>query len=355
MNQIAILKLSEYDEITLKAAFEKMFLDGKKQVDLAIHYNTTEGNISRYVKKLGIDKKKLLKHLILKKKNAKKLARKLRSQNLSKQTSQTIIIPPLTQAQINAEIEDLVSNFPPFSQNVARVMVKEYYREPTPQKFKEIMKSLNDLDVLVPPTGNFGGLNPSEIAYIRPTNLAPVQHLVMRIIDENMITLIEGARRTRKTATVLRWDFEYARELFFDKNVKHSKTIFIASQGHLAEAIHQDFIASEFSEDLKLHIKDHSAKKTLFYNGHRIDVRNTVPTDVKGSDTYVLIVDETDQVFLNNPKVIADAVACALTHDLHVIFMANRPEGEDIAQFRRFTRIFQTEDFWVKEMGCSPG
>lgn len=251
---------------------------------------------------------------------------------------------------IPTEVTNLTKKFPLFARPAAKVMIADYFNEPTVAKWKGLIATMKDLDILND-LGNVSN-NPAEMAYIRPNNLADIQNLVIHILNEYQIIFIEGARRTRKTSTVWRWAFEYARELYF-KGHKFTKTLYLASQGPVAEAIHQDMVNDKYLEDIRAHIKDHSARKSLFHFGYKFEVRNTVDRDVKGTNTFVLLIDETDKVYIENPKVIADAVPTALTHDLKLVFMANRPEGGDLAAFRRFTNMFRNKRFWMKEMGLS--
>ncbi|MHA1897414.1 MAG: hypothetical protein ACTSU2_08485, partial [Promethearchaeota archaeon] len=215
--------------------------------------------------------------------------------------------------------------------------------------FKTLMTYTEKLGLLMENSDAGGGWR--SIPYVRPP-LADKQYEMMDALDNYSIIFVEGDRRTRKTSTFYRWDFEYGLSLAnngFDK----TKTIFIAGSGKLAEAIIDDMVNSEYHKDIKKHVSKTVKKEIQYFNGHKLSVRNTTTSDTKGQDSHVVCVDEADEVFRNNPKVIADLAATALTHDIKVVFLANRPKGEDLASFRSLTEVFYSEQFWVEQMGLS--
>lgn len=248
-------------------------------------------------------------------------------------------------------VMDLVDRCPKPLQPILEMLIGDYkaatdIKEKT-KIFEAILKYSKQFDPMV--DGVDGGWKDKR--YIRP-ELAPKQLYLMSEIDEHLITFVEGARRTRKTSTVFRWDFEHGMDLFNSGKLK-SKTIFIAAQGGVTRTILDDMLDSQFHKDIKDWVKYRTAMRVEYYNGHELQSRNTVTSDVKGQDADVIIVDETDQVFLKTPKVIADLVATALTNNMKIVFMANRPEGKELGSFRNFTNIFTSPTFWMSEMKLS--
>lgn len=190
-----------------------------------------------------------------------------------------------------------------------------------------------------------------DMEYHRPSDLAAKQIEVMELIEDSMVVFLEGARRTRKSSTVFRWDFEHALQKAYD-GVERTKTIYIAATGETCKSIYRDLTSAGHSADMRAFHKITPTTRRLVYNfGHEFMITNTTTSGVKGQDADVIIIDEADQVYLNKPKVIADLVATALTNDLKLIFMANRPEGKDLGAFRAFTQIFHDESFWVLNQG----
>ena len=214
------------------------------------------------------------------------------------------------------------------------------------QLFGTLMKYLKEVDQVKTGEGLEGW---RSLSYVRPKNLAPKQIEVMRLCDEKMCVFVEGARRTRKSTTITRWDFEHALNMAWDGKLR-SKTIYMASTAKMAGQIMIDMRVSPYSADIHEFIAQETQERSVYKFGHIFQVSAPDTGSVKGGDTDVVIIDEADVVYAHNPKAIADLVVTALTNNLKIIFMANRPDGEEFTAFQQFTSIFTDIKYWTNTM-----
>lgn len=188
--------------------------------------------------------------------------------------------------------------------------------------------------------------------YFRPSNIAPKQIEMIDAMERHIITFIVGDRRARKTSSFYRWDFEHGLDMAHEGKTR-SKTIFVAATDANTERIHNDIVGSPYANDIHEFIAHTSRRYTQFNFGHEFII--TAPSDkqVKGMDSDVVCFDEVDNLFIDHGKMIADAVATALTNNIKIVFLSNRPKLENVGAFKVFTDMFRSVDYWVNKMNIT--
>lgn len=242
-------------------------------------------------------------------------------------------------------IRDAISNGKDIPPSIFYLIAAEKFAQnPSPQWFAVLMNYTKDKDKLAAATSTAAPI----INYQRPIDkLAPKQIEVLNLLWLKRMVFIEGARRTRKSTTGWQFLCEYLTEAV-------RKCLFVGANENSAIALHEDRYygspkAPWIFEQNKELISYHVATKSIFKNGSEFIVRNTKSSGSKGLSGDVIMCDETDQIMIQNPKTIADIVAVAIDRpDMKIIFMANRPDGEHIAIFQQFRKIFHDFTYWTK-------
>jgi hypothetical protein len=250
---------------------------------------------------------------------------------------------------IDDDIDYLVSRVPDVYKRTLRTMLEDFHAKPSASKFNVCINFINSKIESIE-LEQKKDQNNYRKPFHRPEGLTDFQKWMLLQFHTHKIIFLIGPRRTAKT--VLCWIFihEY---LHFEPM---RKAIFIGATEASAMEIVNDrwydsFLAPtpENPNAFNSYIGEYGAKKIVHPNGSKFSVRNSKTSGSKGLDAGIVQIDEFDQVLIDNPRVVADAVATALSHpDMKLIFTANQPLGEDSGVFDAFRNIFEDPLYWKR-------
>lgn len=252
---------------------------------------------------------------------------------------------------IDEDMDSLVSQVPDLYKRTLRSMLEAFHAKPTPTAFDRITKFIEskiESKQIEQTNSQSGSYRPP---FHRPEKLTQFQKWMLLQFHNNKLIFLIGPRRTAKT--VLCWVFIHE---YLHSNPL-SKAIFIGATEQSATAIvadrWYDKLLTKNEDDLhpfNSYIGEYQATKIKHPNGSLYSVKNSKTSGSKGLDAEIVHIDEFDQVLIDNPRVVADAVATALSHpNMKLIFTANQPLGEDMGIFDAFRNIFEDPLYWKRK------
>jgi hypothetical protein len=252
---------------------------------------------------------------------------------------------------IDEDIDALVAQVPDLYKRILRTMLEDFHAKPSSSKFNAVEKFiLSKIESKQVEQTNSQQQGNYRRPFHRPDKLTDFQKWMLLQFHTHKIIFLIGPRRTAKT--VLCWIFIH--EYLHAEPMR--KAIFIgATESSSMEIVNDrwyDKLLSGPPEEQKFnsYIGEYQAKKIVHPNGSKFSVRNSKTSGSKGLDAEIVQIDEFDQVLIDNPRVVADAVATALSHpNMKLIFTANQPLGEDMGVFDAFRNIFEDPMYWKRK------